>query len=93
MMKRSVIRDHTGAEWDVDDGVATARKKGVLSNAEPRSHLVQERQTESPPMRDVGPQVYTPSSPSSRSASGGITPEPVGGGIPTSRGTRGRKAR
>ena len=68
MTKRSVIRDHTGAEWDVEGGVATARKKGVLSNAEPRSHLVQEKQWESPQMRDVGGQRYQSDAPGTRSA-------------------------
>jgi hypothetical protein len=91
-MKRSVIRDHTGAEWEVADGVATAVKPGILRNAEPRAHLVQEKQWESPQMRDVGGQRYQSDAPGTRSASGRVPPRPRAGGIPAVEGRSRRKA-
>jgi hypothetical protein len=79
-----VIRDHTGAEWDVEGDVATARKKGVLSNAPPRCRLVQaQRETESPPMKTSGGQQYEASWPNSRSGGEPLPREVSSGGIRT----------
>jgi hypothetical protein len=84
-MTMKTIRDHAGQLWDVDSsGIATARGGPViLKNAPPRCYLVQERQTESRPMRESGGQRYQATSRGTRSSSGTLPPEVTTGGIRT----------